>query len=219
MTTKNCGSRAKETLILFAVAIVALSFGRAAESRSPKAEVTGVVGVATAQPAGGPEEQLRAGTTFSAGTIIRTASGAAVDLSLGNDAGMIRLAQNTKLIIEQLQRTNSHSEIYLYLQHGTILGNGAMVHAGSRYHIKTLTGIAAIGNAAFRLQTAGYFVVVEGKAQFAHVIGNEVKLHSLSAPPPVYFSPSEGDVKSAPKQLVREVGTQLKAKLTLKERE
>lgn len=188
------------------------SLCRAAEP-TPVAEVSGVFGVATAQQPGAPEEQLRIGVTLPAGTVIRTASGAAVDLHLGNDAGVVRITQNTKLSIEQLQRTNSDSETYLHLQHGTVLGNGATIRAGSRYHIKNLSGVVAIGNAAFRLHAEGYFVVIEGKAQFAFVPpGGEAQVHTLSAPPAVYFSPSEG-VKPAPKQLVKEVVSQSKAKL------
>jgi hypothetical protein len=39
-----------------------------------------------------------------------------------------------------------------------------------------------------------------------------MKVHTLSAPPAVYFSPSEG-VKPAPKGLVHEVVNQSKARL------
>jgi hypothetical protein len=184
-----------------------------AEGAGAGAEVSGVFGLATAQHPTNAEVQLRAGMSLDAGTVIRTAPGAAVDLYLGPEAGVVRLTQSTMVTILQLNRTNSHSDTYLHLQHGTMLGNGARISAGSRYQVKTDIGIAAIGNAAFRLHAEGYFVVVEGKAQFAHVPPEgEPKVHVLSAPPAVYFSPSEG-IKEAPKTLVREVVTQSKAKL------
>jgi hypothetical protein len=192
---------------LLAVAGVCLGAER------PGSEVSGVVGFATAQHGTNAEVQLRASMPLDAGAVIRTAPGAAVDLYLGKEAGVIRLTQNTMLTILQLNQTNSHSETYLHLQHGTILGNGAKIFAGSRYQVKTTTGIAAIANAAFRLHAEGYFVVVEGKAQFAHVPAQgEPKVYVLSAPPAVYFSPIEG-IKEAPKALVREVITQSKTRL------
>jgi hypothetical protein len=215
---QNCSSRRKEALIHFTltvmvVSVLALAAIPAFAAEPPAAEVSGVFGFATAQHGTNTEVQLRAGLPVDAGTVIRTAPGAAVDLYLGRDAGVIRLTQNTMVTFLQLNETNAHSETYLHLQHGTMLGNGAKVTAGSRYQIKTVAGIAAIGNAAFRLHAEGYLVVVEGKAQFAHVPGEgEPKVHVLSAPPAVYFSPSEG-IKEAPKALVREVVTQSKARL------
>ncbi len=177
------------------------------------AEVSGVFGVATGQTNGIAEAPLHVGTRLGPGSIIRIAPGGAADIYLGSELGVIRLTQSTMVTIEQLQRTATNSETYLHLQVGTILGNGANVRLGSRYQIKTDTGIAAIGSAAFRLHAEGYFVVIDGKAQFAHVPTNgEPQIHMLKAPPAVYFSPTEG-VKPAPKGLVKEVTTQSKAKL------
>jgi hypothetical protein len=198
------------TILLSAAASLA---AEGADPSNLQAEVSGVFGIATAQTNGAAEAQLRGGTTLSAGTIIRVAPRGAVDIYLGGEAGVIRLTQNTMLTIEQLQKTNSNTETYLHLQYGTLLGNGAKMRPGSRYQIKTATGVAAIGNAAFRLHAEGYFVVVDGKAQFAHVpASGDTKVHMLSAPPAVYFSPSEG-VKPAPKGLVHEVVNQSKARL------
>jgi hypothetical protein len=208
---KKCSSRRKEALIHLMLIVVSLL--TPAATLCPGAEVSGVFGLATGQHPGNAEVQLRAGMPLDAGTVIRTAPGAAVDLYLGSGVGVVRLTQSTMVTVQRLNQTNSSTETYLHLQYGTMLGNGANVTAGSRYHIKTDAGIAAIGNAAFRLHAEGYFVVVDGKAQFAHVAPEgEAKVHALSAPPAVYFSPSEG-VKEAPKVLVREVVSQSKAKL------
>lgn len=180
---------------------------------STAAEISGVYGLATGQPPGAQEEPLRVGMPVTEGMVIRTATQAAVDLYVGPEAGVIRLTQNTMVTIQQLHATNQHTETYLHLQHGTILGNGAKVPAGSRYQIKTAAGIAAVANAAFRLHAEGYFVVVDGKAQFAYVPpGGDAQVHTLNSPPAVYFSPTEG-VKEAPKVLVREVVNQSRARL------
>src|SRR5688572_3040659 len=111
--------------------------GASSAAEGPRAEVSGVIGVATAQVPGGPEEPLRPGMPMIEGAILRTASGAAADLHLGSELGVIRLTQNTMVTIEKLHRTNNNAEAYLHLQHGTILGNGAMIRPGSRYQIKT----------------------------------------------------------------------------------
>jgi hypothetical protein len=215
---KKCSSRRQEALIDFALTFMVMSLMAMAPAallaaEQPAVQVSGVFGVATAQHGTNAEVQIRTDMGLDAGTVIRTAPGSAVDLYLGKDAGVIRLTQSTMVTILQLNEAASHSETYLHLQHGTLLGNGARISAGSRYQIKTATGIAAIANAAFRLHAEGYLVVVEGKAQFANVPPEgEPKVYVLSAPPAVYFSPTEG-IKEAPKALVREVINQSKARL------
>jgi hypothetical protein len=154
---------------------------------------------------------------LATGTTIRTDSGAAMDVYLGKEAGVIRLTQNTTLHIAQLADTNGQPNIYLHLQRGTILGNSGRHASGSGRHasgqIKTAVGIAEVGSSAFRLHSEGYLVVLSGTAHFAHVPATgEPRLYSLNAPPAVYFSPTEG-VKPAPKELVREVVNQSKARL------
>lgn len=201
------------TLAVWAGSFLAFAIGCCA-AEAQRAEVSGAIGVATVQLPGATEEPLRHGMPLVEGSVLRTAAGAAVDLHLGPEAGVIRLTQNTMVAITVLRTTNGHSETYLNLQHGTILGNGARIRGGSRYQIKTSAGIAAIGNAAYRLHAEGYFVVIEGAAQFAYVPPEgDVQLQRLSSPPAVYFSPLEG-VKEAPKPLVREVVNQSKARLT-----
>ena len=203
------------TLPIYLISFAALS-SCAAQTTTPAgrtAEVSGVVGSAFANSGDG-DKPVRTGTILAAGTTIRTDPGAAMDVYLGKEAGVIRLTQNTTLRIERLADTNGQTDIYLHLQQGTILGNGgrhASDHASGQ--IKTAVGIAEVGSAAFRLHAEGYLVVLNGTARFAHVPADgEPKLHSLNAPPAVYFSPTEG-VKPAPKELIREVVNQSKARL------
>ena len=188
-------------------------------SLSHSAEVSGVFGAAFVN-AGAEDTPARIGTMLAPGTTIRTEAGAAMDVYLGKEAGVIRLTQNTTVRIERLADTNGQSEIYLHLQRGTILGNSgphASAPKNSGRHasgqIKTAVGIAEVGSSAFRLHSEGYLVVLNGAAHFAHVPATgEPKLYSLNAPPAVYFSPTEG-VKPAPKELVREIVNQSKARL------
>jgi len=200
------------TLPICFLALVTLT-GHAAETAVPRnrsAEVSGVLGSAFANSGTG-DLAVRTGTILAAGTTIRTDPGAAMDVYLGKDAGVVRLTQNTTVRIEQLADTNGQSNVYLHLQRGTILGNSGP-HASS-CQIKTGVGIAEVGSSAFRLHSDGYLVLLNGAAHFAHVPATgEPKLYSLNAPPPVYFSPTEG-VKPAPKELTREVVNQSKARL------
>ena len=184
------------------------------------AEISGVFGSAFVNSGTG-DTPARTGTMLAAGTTIRTDSNAAMDVYLGKEAGVIRLTQNTTVHLQQLASTNSQGKIYLHLQRGTILGNSGRQGSGSPnsgrnagdYQIKTAVGIAEVSGSAFRLHAEGYLVVLNGTAHFAHVPATgEPKLHSLNAPPAVYFSPTEG-VKPAPKELVREVVNQSKARL------
>src|SRR5215211_4392554 len=85
-----------------------------AGAERPAAEVSGVFGTATAQQPANAEVQLRAGMSLDAGTVIRTAPGAAVDLYLGGGPGVIRLTQSTMVTIQQLNHTNSSTETYLH---------------------------------------------------------------------------------------------------------
>jgi hypothetical protein len=202
------------TLPIYLLSFAALSASTvettAATGRT--AEVSGAFGSAFANSGEG-DKPLRTGTLLAAGTTIRTDPGAAMDVYLGKEAGVIRLTQNTTVRIERLADTNGQSEIYLHLQRGAVLGNGSQASVGSRYEIKTAVGIAEMGSSAFRLHAEGYLVVLNGTAHFAHVPATgEPKLHSLNAPPAVYFSPTEG-VKPAPKELIREVVNQSKASL------
>src|SRR5688500_11866489 len=156
------------------------------------AEVSGVFGSALVNSGAG-ERPLRVGTKLDSGTTIRTGPRGAADIYLGSEPGVIRLTQNTTVRIEQLESTNGTSNAYLHLQQGSLLGNGSDVRDTSRYQIKTGVGIAGVSRAAFRLHAEGYFVVLEGKAQFAPVPTNgDPNLHTLAAPPAVYFSPQHG---------------------------
>ena len=202
------------TLPICLLSLTALT-GYTAQTTAPSgrtAEVSGVFGSAFANSGDG-DKPLRTGTMLAAGTTVRTDAGAAMDVYLGKEAGVIRLTQNTTVRIERLADTNGQSDIYLHLQRGAVLGNGSQASVGSRYEIKTAVGIAELGSSAFRLQAEGYLVVLSGTAHFAHVPANgEPKLYSLNAPPAIYFSPTEG-VKPAPKELVREIVNQSKARL------
>jgi hypothetical protein len=204
----------KNAASLVSAILLIAGLSRAADALAT-AEVSGVSGGVTAT-VGGSEAPLVTGMRLAAGATIRAAPGSAADIYLGPAAGVIRLTQKAVLTIERLESTNNAVDVYLHLRQGAILGNGSKVSAGAKFQIKNASGIADISNAAFRLHAEGYLVVIEGKVRFAHVPPDSPgKLHSLHAPPAVYFSPTEG-IKEAPKELVREIVNQSKAQLGAK---
>ena len=155
------------------------------------------------------------GALTGSGSLIKTGVGSAVDLSLGQTGGGVRLTANSLLALTKLalQATNSAREIQLDLREGTMLGNVGNWPRGDQYQIKISNGILGIGGGQFRVDTRGYIVQLTGASVFAYVpASGEPVAYTLTAPPPVYFSPLEG-VKAAPPALAREVQGQAAARL------
>src|SRR5688572_25026523 len=75
------------------------------------AEVSGVFGSAFVNSGAG-ETAVRTGTMLAEGATIRTDSGAAMDVYLGKEAGVIRFTQNTIVRIERLADTNGQGNVY-----------------------------------------------------------------------------------------------------------
>jgi hypothetical protein len=106
-------------------------------------------------------------------------------------------------------------EVELDLPDGDIYFNVNKLSKASRYEVKMPNGVAGIrgtkGCYSFRPAGGGLppVVLIEGKVDFTHTpaAGGNV-LHTMTAPPPVYFSVTEG-VKLAPADLVEEVERQL----------
>jgi hypothetical protein len=196
------------------ICLACLSFTASAQIEQGKAEVWAIIGSVTFTPAGGTSGPAKLGTVLPPGSIIKTGPGAAVDLYFGSKAGVLRLAANTTLAIERYDDDKSAPlNLQLDLIEGSVLGSGNKLPTGAKYQIKLANGIAGIVNGDFRINGQGYLVLLKGKMAFVHVpASGEPAPHHLSAPPAVYFSPTEG-VKEAPAILVREVNNQLSAKI------
>src|SRR5205085_7173794 len=82
--------------------------------------------------------QIKKGTVIPAGAVIRTFSGAAVDLNFGQGVGIVRLTQNSVLSLGKLDR----NQTLLTLAEGAMVGWNADVPAGSEYQVKLPNGIA-----------------------------------------------------------------------------
>jgi len=199
-----------------------LVFGLAASSlfgQTPPggAEVVGVVGTAMSATADSPSLPLKPGDRLAAGVTLKTGPGSAVDLSLGPRAGILRLAENTTVLMEQLV-TGATSpdipvQIKLHLGEGTLVGFQNRLTLAAKYEVETAAAIVAVGAGEFRVDSRGRVVVLGGTALVAYVSpGGEPVLHTVKAPPAAYFAPLEG-VRRAPKSLEQEVRAQCKPKL------
>jgi hypothetical protein len=189
-----------------------------AQPASGTVTVRGLMGSATYSTAGSAAMPLRPDSTIPIGSVVKTGTGAAVDLSLSHNAGVVRLLQNATLSIDHFNAsgptTGAPVDIQLNLSGGAMLGFDQKLSATSKYRVKVPQGIADVTGSKYRLDAQGYLVLLEGTALFAFVsAGGEPTPFPMTAPPAVYFSPLEGGVRPAPSELEREVTLQAKGKL------
>jgi hypothetical protein len=203
-------------LLNFNVGLVAIGLAAGLHAQTPgKAVVRAVSGDATFATAGSAAAPLKVGATLYSGTTIKTSGGAVVDLFLGNSAGVVRVAENSTLSIDKLVSTETGAdsvvEVQLNLPDGTIWGNANKLSAASKYEIKVPNGVAGIRGTQFRMNSAGYVVLLNGSLIMVYVPPNgNPTPYPLFGPPAQYFSPTEG-VKPAPDELVKEVSDQFGA--------
>lgn len=207
----------KRTLLLVLPAVVLGMRLFAGESQPVKLEALDVRGPVTYTTAGDAPRPLAAGAALATGTVIKTGVGAAVDLSLGRQFGVVRLAQNSVLSLDKLEIQQGNKgvlDVQLSLVEGTLLGDMRELPPETHFEVKTLTGIAGLRGGRFRIQPTGHIVVISGSMLYVHIPrqGAEPVLHKLNAPPPMFFAP-EADVGVAPSPLVKEVQAQIQARV------
>jgi len=201
------------------VGVLAATFSTSAETFPGRAEVRAVKGTATYATNGGPARPLKVGAVLPSATVVKTGPQSSVDLFLGTSAGVIRLAENSTLALDKLTITDAGAdtviEIQLNLPDGDMYFNVNKISKGSRYEIKMPNGVAGIRGTkgSFSFRQSGNVkppvVLVDGKLVFVHAPPNEpLTTYLMSAPPPVYFSATEG-VKIAPQELVIGVDNEL----------
>jgi len=220
MTPKSFTHRmvaAGATLLLLGVQSCILPASKASkvakDAPGGSVRVEGLMGRVQFSRGGGPFTPVAPGTQLQATDVVRTTPGAAVDLFFRELPGTIRLTESTAVSIDKLAPAGKTVEVELTLQSGELLTQCKTLPTGARLEVKTGIGIAQVLSGEVRVQSRGYLVVTKGKAIFAHVpAGGQPTAHTLSAPPACYFTPSAG-VQPAPRELVREVTDQLRAKL------
>ncbi|MEY2411258.1 MAG: hypothetical protein QOF48_3928 [Verrucomicrobiota bacterium] len=178
-----------------------------------KVELKGMLGQAQFSRGGGPFQAVTKGVVFQAGDILQTAGNSALDLDLGAGVGTVRLTQSTTLVFERFSAAEASYQVSLFLRDGEILGRVAHPLMASRFEVKVNSGIGAVVDGQFRLNSKGYLVLLDGKGGFVHVPpGGEPVAHAIHTPPAQSFSPM-GGVHAAPAELIKEVNNQFRSKL------
>ena len=200
-------------LCTLSIGVLLAAASRSAAEGETAVIVKGVLGRAQFSRGGAASAPLGPNMVLKQGDIIQTASGSALDLDLGQGPGVLRLTQNTAAVLDRLSSTNGNTQIQISLRAGELLGLTKPLSQDSRLEIKVTTGMARILEGRFRVDARGNVVVTQGKVLFAHVpASGDPSAHTLSAPPAVYFTPTEG-VHPAPKDLEREVFNQMRSTL------
>jgi len=186
-----------------------------------RAEVRSVKGVATYSTNGGPAKPLRVGIILRSGSTIRTGTNSTVDLFLGVSAGIVRVGEGSTVAFDKLTLTDTGAdtavEVQLHVPDGELYFKVNKLSKASRYEIKMPTGVAGIrgtkGCCSFRQagNSKPPITLLEGRLVFVYSPpGGEPVVHTLNAPPAVYFSPA-GGVQEAPDDLVNDIVEALKA--------
>ena len=187
-----------------------------ADLQPGQVKVQAILGQAQFSKAGGAFTPLGPGMVLRPGDLVQTATGSAVDLYLGEIPGTVRLTESATLVVDKLMMNDSSGsgfDVQLSLRGGELLGLAKPVPKDSRFEIKVSNGLAQIAQGRFRMDATGRVAVLEGKAFFAHVpASGEASVHTLTAPPGVYFAPLEG-IQPATKELTREIMKQMRSKL------
>jgi hypothetical protein len=160
---------------------------------------------------------LGQGMVIPIGSIVKTAAGSAVDLSLSHKGGVLRLLKDSTLSLDKFSASDPTPgavvDVQLHLMEGTMVAFDKKLSNPSRFQIKVTRGIVDMNGSKYRLNAQGFLVLIEGEAVVAYVppSGDPVPF-PVRTPPPAYFSPVEG-VRPAPVELVREVVLQTKGQL------
>src|SRR5687768_9777742 len=198
---------------LAAVLLLGMATQLPADTQPGKIQVVGMKGTASAFAPGSSPASVKVKDIFGPGTTVKTDKGSSVDLFFGKSIGTMRLEESGTLVIDKFTLTETGADtvadIQLNLPEGTILGNVNKLSAASKYEIKVPNGVAGIRGTTLLASAASYFVLLEGALVFVHVPpGGNPTPYTLTAPPPVYFSPLEG-VKPAPQDLITDVQARL----------
>ena len=153
-----------------ALAVVAGISTAHAQSQQGKAEVTAVEGTAEYSTDGGAFMPLKVGTVLRSGSQVRTTGGSHVDLYLGKNNGVVRVADATTVSVDKLTFSDTGVDrvidTQLNLKEGHLLGNASEKMApASKYEIKTPNGVAGIRGTKYEIY-ACRVIVIHGKVYF-----------------------------------------------------
>jgi len=105
------------------------------------------------------------------GYVVRTDANSRVELALGYNNGVIALSPNSEIALDSLtyQYVGLHvvHETQLSLRAGRMFSQVNKLAPGSKYGVKTLRGVAAIGGGRYAISADGEVQVADGTAVMA----------------------------------------------------
>src|ERR1043166_8148541 len=145
---------------VLSLAIVAVNYLLAANAQiqSGQVSIQSVQGSATYESLG-QIAQLQANQLLSAGTLIRTAPNATVDLILQYNGTALRLLPNSVLSIDKLNKESTGDETItetsLNLHAGSLIGSQRKLAPPSRFDINIPGGVATIKGTIYDVRADG----------------------------------------------------------------
>lgn len=190
------------------------------QSLPGRAEVRAIKGTATySLTNGGPQRPLKVGTVLRSHAVVTTGAESTVDLFMGLSAGVIRVAEKSRLSLDKLTLTDTGAdtavEVQLHLPDGEMYFNVNKLSKASRYEVKMPNGVAGIRGTkgSFSSRVGGVrppIVLLDGRLVFVHAAPNgTVTSYTLNAPPAVYFT-AGGGVQDAPPEMTLSTTEQVK---------
>jgi hypothetical protein len=146
----------------------------AQSTKQGKAQVRAVHGSARYSTGSGAWLELKAGETLYAGSVVATAAGSHVDLYLGVNGPVVRVAEDSQMSLDKLTYTDTGAdaviETQLKLTKGTLIGSVRKLAAASRYEITTPAGVAGIRGTDYVITHTLILYILKGLAHVAYVL-------------------------------------------------
>lgn len=156
------------------VAMLTANTGEAQSTKQGKAQVRAVHGSARYSTGGGAWLELTAGTTLYSGAVVSTAAGSHVDLYLGINGPVVRVAEDTQMSLDKLTYTDTGAdaviETQINLTKGTLIGSVRKLAAASRYEIKTPAGVAGIRGTDYAITHTLMLTILKGLGHVAYIL-------------------------------------------------
>ena len=148
--------------------------GEAQSTKAGKAQVRAVHGSARYSTGGGAWMELKTGQALQSGAVVSTAAGSHVDLFLGINGPVVRVAEDTTMGIDKLTYTDTGAdaviETQLNLTKGTLIGSVRKLAQASRYEIKTPAGVAGIRGTDYVITHTLILYILKGLGHVAYIL-------------------------------------------------
>jgi len=188
----------KMSVTLALIALVAQSFAGAIPISSKGIVVTESRGQVEFTDATGRWTPVVAGTELAEGVRIRTAAQASADLLLQYNGSVFRLAADSEMIVEKLQRSDTGlgmvTATRLKVEHGQLIGSQRKLHKPSVLEIVTPKGEAIIRGTEYVVNAQGAVSVLSGAVEVIYNLPGNKGSVKVTVAPGFSFNPATGTV-------------------------